>query len=148
MVSGMAGSDVGIIQPPFSVLPQESSWGCAYIGSAAVTEEKFDIENVPYQFAIPMLTGWNLQYDCNDEHVKEIGMWISDWSYDPPATGAGGTLHYSLFSILRDNDNEPPYMHDHKVTVLGLRPIAGGNNVKGVNGNNGKGRAIAAKKGK
>jgi hypothetical protein len=140
MVSGLGGNDVGVVQPPYSILPTDHCWFCTPVGGS-ITEEKFVIENIPYQFAIPMLAGWDLEYtDSSDHHVKEIGISLSDWNYDPPANGAGGTLRYTLSSILRDNDSDPPFSHTHKITVLGMRPIAGGDNVKGnvKGGNTGK----------
>ena len=39
-----------------------------------VTQESV-IENLPFEYAIPMLTGWELVLGCDDEHVKEIGIW-------------------------------------------------------------------------
>jgi hypothetical protein len=126
MVSAMGGKDVGVVQPPFSILPQQDSSsifvGC--IGGPPVATEDVVIENIPYAFAIPMLTGWNVGYaSCSgDHHVKEIGIAIDSWSYAPPSGGAGGTLRYTLRSILRDDGNDKPTFHSHKATVLGLRP--------------------------
>jgi hypothetical protein len=131
MVSGMGGADVGVLNPPFSILPADNgSWpGGDWCGglSGGLNSEDFVIENIPFEYAIPMLTGWDLQYDCGDQHVKEIGIYIEDWSYQPPAGGSGGTLHYKLKSILADNDGIPFFFHSHKVTVLGLRHVSGKN---------------------
>jgi hypothetical protein len=87
--------------------------------------EEFVIENIPFQFAIPMLTGWDLQYACSDQHVKEIGIWIDRWKYEPPSGGVGGRLRYTVGSVLRDDDNNPDYAHNHKITILGLKPGIG-----------------------
>jgi hypothetical protein len=73
-----------------------------------------------------MLTGWQLQYHCGDENVKEIGIWIDDWKYEKPPGATGGKLTYTLSSVLRDQDNRPASEHSHKVTVLGLRAWSGG----------------------
>lgn len=130
MVSGLGGNDVGVIQPPFStspVDPSESSFtnDPACDGSTGprgvVRTEEFVIENVPFEFAIPMLTGWELGWLCDDEHVKEIGIWIDEWGYDKNTR----TLRYKLSSILTDNDDYPGHYYSHKVTILGLRPAAG-----------------------
>jgi hypothetical protein len=129
MVSGLGGNDVGIIQPPFSIGPRgtlESSFtndpGCD--GSTGprgiVRTEEFVIENIPFEFAVPMLTGWELGYICDDERVKEIGIWIDEWGYDKNTR----TLRYKLSSILTDKDDYPGHVYRHKVTVLGLRPLA------------------------
>jgi hypothetical protein len=126
VVSAFGGADVGVLQPPFSILPVESSGlFCAALGGSGVKTEEFDIENIPFEFAIPMLTGWELQYKgCGDEHVKEIGVWIDEWSYTKPPGAQAGTLHYKLSSILRDDDTLPDFAFSHKVSVLGLRPLA------------------------
>lgn len=138
VVSGLGGNDVGVIQPPFSVLPfppdvpflgifsdRAEVWG-----QPTVTE-KHVIETIPYQFAVPMLTGWNMRYLCNDQHVRHVGVWINDWSYQPPSGGNGGTLQYTVSSILDDNDSSRTHVVYDRVTVLGLRAVAGGKNITG-----------------
>ena len=126
MVSGLGGSDVGIIQPPFSILPVEDEGiGCVSSGSGLKTEG-FVIEKVPYKHAIPMLTGWELHYDCGGEHVKEIGIWIDEIHYDKDPNAQTGKLSYKLSSILKDKNNDPNFQFRHKVTVLGLQAVAGG----------------------
>ena len=125
MVSGLGGSDVGIIQPPFSILPVEDVSFCTGVGTTPQTEE-FVIEKVPFQFAIPMLTGWGLAYPCSgDEHVKEIGIWIDAWSYLKDPNAQTGTLSYTLSSILKDKNDDPGFNRSHKVTVLGLKAVPG-----------------------
>jgi hypothetical protein len=80
-----------------------------------------------------MLTGWELEYQssCGDQHVKAIGISIDTWSYQPPSGGAGGTLRYTLSSVLHDDDNEPFFTHTQKVAILGFRPIPVGSGVRG-----------------
>jgi len=121
MVSGLGGNDVGIIQPPFSTVPEEVACDGSVGPAGVVRTEEFVIENVPFEFAIPMLTGWELGYLCDDEHVKEIGIWIDEWGYDKNTR----TLRYKLSSILTDKDDYPGHYYSHKVTILGLRPAAG-----------------------
>ena len=121
LVSAMGGNDVGVVQPPFSILPSEGTDSlfsrCAYIPPPSeVKTEDFVVENVPFQYAIPMLTGWSLEYTCTDHHVKDIGIWIDGWTY------SGGRLQYTLSSVLRDNDGQPND-RSHKVTILGFRPV-------------------------
>jgi hypothetical protein len=54
----MGGSDVSIIQPAFSIQPRGDS-NIVPQGSGVITEEVV-IDNIPYKYAIPMLTGWDL----------------------------------------------------------------------------------------
>lgn len=119
MVSGLGGNDVGVIQPPFSIVPEEDDCDGSFAYAGVVQTKEFVIENVPFEFAIPMLTGWELGYLCDDEHVKEIGIWIDEWGYDKNTR----TLRYKLSSILTDKDDYPGHYSSHKVTVLGLKPI-------------------------
>ena len=114
--STLGGTDVGIIQPPFAVLPRDSGGSTS---SATVMTQDFVIEAVPFEFAIPMLTGWELGYAVDDAHVKEVGIWIDHWTY------VGDTLRYTIGAILRDNDANRPQYFRHKVTILGVRSTAG-----------------------
>jgi hypothetical protein len=120
LVSVAGGNDVGVVQPPFAILPKEGEGGGSTTGG--VMTQEFQIEQVPFVFAVPMLTGWELAYVTDDQHVKEVGIWIDDWFY---VQGLGGTLHYTLSSILRDNDSSPAHYSRHKITVLGIRSLVG-----------------------
>src|SRR5262249_30557738 len=116
MVSGMSGNDVGVVQRPYSVLPSEGGGffsGCDLAPNPNPEPTDFVIENIPYAVAVPMLTGWDLEYPC-DQHVKEIGIGIQNWEYQPPSGGMGGRLSYNLTSVLRDKDNDPDHAVTHK----------------------------------
>jgi hypothetical protein len=121
LVSGMGGSDVSIIQPAFSIQPRGDS-NIVPQGSGVITEEVV-IENIPYKYAIPMLTGWDIGYEGSDQHVKQIGIWIDEikWTLNDPT----GTLRYKVSSVVRDNDTDPANYFRHKVTILGLGPATG-----------------------
>lgn len=120
IISGLSGSEVGVIQPPFSILPKESESDDTCYPPADITTHDFVIENVPFKYAIPMLTGWELDYLGSDHNVQKIGAWITDWDYDPTNPGR---LHYKLSSVLRDKDGSPCFDSRHKVTILGFRPV-------------------------
>lgn len=125
MVSALGGNDVGVLQPPFSILPEEDHGTCAYMQYGGVKTEEFVIENVPFEYAIPMLTGWDLSYPCHDRNVKEIGIWIDEWNYVKDPAAPTGRLSYKLSSVLRDKDSDAAHYYSHKITILGLRPTAG-----------------------
>jgi hypothetical protein len=123
LVTGLGGSDVGLISPPFTVAPREDAGlGCSSLGSELHLEER-EVQAVPYQFAIPVLSGWDLAYVCDDEHVTEIGAWIPKWEWQPGTSAAGGTLRYSVATQLRDKDNFPTFHTRTQVKILGLRRI-------------------------
>lgn len=133
LVSGMGGNDVSVIQPPYSILPDnaDAPWlgifsSCGEVSGQSTNTNTYTIENIPYQYAVPMLTGWELEYLCSDKHVKDIGVWIDSWSYQPPANGVGGVLTYKISSVLVDNDSTHTHSSNYKVTVLGLGPATGG----------------------
>lgn len=129
LVSGLGGNDVGVIQPPFSILPEQGAgFGGACFGgvSPGIQTQEFVIENVPYDYAIPMLTGWELSYGClGDQHVRQIGVWLAEIRYDKTPGLPLGTLHYKLSYILHDDSGNYGF-NNSKVTVLGLRPTSGG----------------------
>jgi len=129
LISALGGNDIALVQPPFAILPREDQGGGALAGG--VQRQDFVIENIPFGIAIPMLTGWELAYLTDDQHVKDVGVWIEDWTYS--ASPTGGTLRYTLGSILADDDNWPPHVIRHRVTVLGIRAL-GGAGVKGAPG--------------
>jgi hypothetical protein len=128
MVSGLGGPDVGVIQPPFSILPHEDAEGifnACLDESVGIKTDDVAVENVPFQYAIPMLTGWNLGYGCDDHHVTEVGAWIDEFSYDKPPAASTGTLHYKVSSSMKDKDGSPGHFSSKKVSILGFRPTAG-----------------------
>ena len=115
------GSDVSIIQPAFSIEPQG---GSNPVASGIKTKpEEVVVDNIPYKYAIPMLTGWDIGYEGTDQHVKQIGIWIDEikWTPGDPTR----TLRYKVSSMVRDNDSDPPNYFRHKVTILGLGPATG-----------------------
>ena len=126
LVSGMGGVEVGVVQPAFSILPVSPNSTGGTQSSGGVRTEDVTIDNVPYAYAVPMLTGWNLRYQLEDENVKQIGIWLHDIRYERPPAAPTGRLYYKVSSVLRDDDNWPDFYADHKVTILGLRPTAGG----------------------
>jgi hypothetical protein len=121
MVSAASGNDVAVIEPPFSIIP-EPVISCVSGPGPAVRSEEVEIDNIPYEYAIPMLTGWDLQYDCDDNNVTEMGIWIDEWNYDRSI----GKLRYKLSSSLRDEDSKPDFVTRHKVSVLGIKPVSRG----------------------
>ena len=125
MASGLGGRDVGVIQPPFSILPHEFAGfpsACLHAPEGEKTENVV-IENVPFEYALPMLTGSELYYGCDDEHVTELGTWLDEIHYNKTPGAPTGTLNYTLSSILKDKNGTPGHGYSHKVTILGFKPV-------------------------
>ena len=116
----LAGTGVDVKQPPFTIIPKESSDACLISSSRGVRTEEHVVENVPFDYAIPMLTGWDLANECYDENIKEMGVWIHDSSYERAPTDPTGTLRYSVSSVIRDKDSRPGHKFKHRVSILGL----------------------------
>lgn len=124
VVSGLSGADLGLIDPPFSILPiTNNSQGS--VSSSSVENRTFRIENIPYKQAIPVLTGWNIGYLTSDQQVSGVGIWIEKFSYDKNPNQLTGTLTYTLSSSLHDKDNSPGFYASHKVTLLGFQATTG-----------------------
>jgi hypothetical protein len=115
----MAGTGVDVKQPPFTIRPKEDRNACL-ISPGGVRDEEQMIENVPFDYAVPMLTGWDLAHECNDEHVTEMGAWIHDISYEKAPDSPTGTLRYIVSSVIRDKNSRPGHKFKHRVSVLGL----------------------------
>ncbi len=85
-----------------------------------VDTSTFTINELPFDYAIPILTGWNLDYECSDQNVQRAGIWIHDIRFNP----ANSTLEYKLSSILRDKDGAPGFNTAHRISVLGFNRLS------------------------
>lgn len=120
----IAGNDIAIVRPSFTLLPDEDlGFGQGCIGEPfppGVRSEDFEITGLPFDYAVPVLNGWQLSYPCDDEHVLDIGVWLEDMSYEKDPDAPTGTLRYRVNSILQDDDGSPVHVVRHKVDILGI----------------------------
>ena len=128
-VSAMGGPDVEVLQPEFVVVPREDVDANIVGGGTTGGLKTADIvmSNLPYTYAVPMLTGWEIGYTPpgeGDQHVKEFGVHIDRIRYERPPGSATGTLRYTVSSVLGDKDAFPENYFRHKVTILGLKPTS------------------------
>lgn len=120
----LGGRDVRVIDPPFAILPREDneglidSTGC--IGASDIFTREVVIDDIPFDYAVPMLTGWELNYACEeDENVLRFGLWVHDVVFEQgPETG---TLRFSVSSQLRDDDLLPSHQSRYNIGILGLK---------------------------
>ncbi len=94
---------------------------CRSTGDGKVRTETVRVDDLPFDYAVPMLTGWDLNYECDDQHVERVGIWIHDIHFDPATNG----LEYQVSSILRDDNGNPDFNADHRITILGLNRVSG-----------------------
>lgn len=126
VVSVVAGSSVGVVQPPFTIVPVEDLSNCVPaaccppFSTAPGASESRIANRVPFDVAVPVLTGWDLSYPCNDQNVEEIGTWIEGFKYTVGVGSAPGVLEYTLRSVLNDEDGGDGYVFRRRVSILGF----------------------------
>jgi hypothetical protein len=134
----LGGPSVKVFNPDFTWLesgsPQAGNYAVNNLHLTARKEAKVCLQNpdvtehtytyvindVPYTWAVPMLTGWDVSVACNDEHVKKIGAWIEDWSFTPNTSPGKGTLRYTVKTILEDKSPNRELWDGVQVEVLGI----------------------------
>jgi hypothetical protein len=127
LVSVLAGADVATIQPPFTLLPSEDSEGiieaCVDFPNTGVQSREVVTEAVPFEYAVSVLTAWELRFGCDNHHVREAGAWIDRFSYVRLPGAPGGTLRYTVSTLLGD-DSGNGFSSATRAHVLGFRRIA------------------------
>lgn len=93
---------------------------CRKSVDGVVRTQTVRINELPYDYVIPMLTGWDLTNECEQQRVQRAGIWIHDIRFDPQSQ----RLEYKVSSILRDRDGAPSFNSAHRVTVLGLNRLS------------------------
>jgi hypothetical protein len=120
--STVSGPGVRAVQPSFSILPtrRELNIGSPPASGGHKTRE-LEIQDVPFDCAVPVLAGWDIRYDFDDEHVRKMGVWLDEVTYDPPSGPAGeGKLGYRVTSALYDNDKDPSFTSNFNTHILGF----------------------------
>lgn len=118
----LAGHDVRIIEPPFTILPSEDqTGGHSCIGALEeVKTRDVEVSDLPFDYALPVLSGWDIAYGCDDQEVLKLGVWVHDIHYEKGQGPNTGTLRYKVSSRLRDDDMLPDHVARYKVSVLGF----------------------------
>lgn len=98
--------------------PRDDSNVCLSGPSSALYH--FRVDDVPFQYGVPMLTGWDVGLHCSDEHVKKVGAWIDNWSWHREPGAATGTLRYSVRTILEDKEPDTPLADGMQIEILGI----------------------------
>ncbi|HZR80059.1 MAG TPA: hypothetical protein VFD92_03095 [Candidatus Binatia bacterium] len=80
----------------------------------------FKIEGVPFTWAVPMLTGWEVGDQCSDQFVKTMGAWIEDWSWERNPGDSTGTLRYTISTVFEDEHPDTGIANGMQVEILGL----------------------------
>lgn len=112
------------VQNDVSLAPADSVSFCTGIGDPT-GEAQFRIDNVPLDYAVPVLRGWELGYLCTDHHVREIGTSITDFRYERDPNATSGTLYYTLSQRLSDDSGNLDYAAA-AIDVFGMNALGEG----------------------
>lgn len=83
------------------------------------TEEYF-VEGLPFDYAVPPLTGWDLRHDCRgDRDLLEAGVWLNHFNYHKEEDDPTGTLEVQVSSVFQD-DGDASHDASHRFSILGL----------------------------
>jgi hypothetical protein len=108
-------------QPSFTLQAQSSlDTLCSVPVKTAIDQYVVD---VPFSYAVPMLTGWKVGQRCRDSNVQQIGTYLDNFRFEPYPNGRSGRLSYTVVSILFDDSQGRLVDRGNKVTILGLNPI-------------------------
>ncbi len=73
------------------------------------------VDDVKATLFFPVLTGFELVSRSNDDHVRSIGYWLDEISFDPEAR----RLKFDVSAMLLDKNNSPFY-HQDAISIVGL----------------------------
>lgn len=122
-VMALEGNDVALVHPPFAISPRrENQADASNDPQKGVKTEKVTITGLPFKYAVPVLTGWDLYFCCeeSDERVRDLGVWLSHVEYTKSLVSKTGTLTYTVSSVLGRELKDKSFDSRHRVTVLGL----------------------------
>lgn len=120
MVLGGTGVELRQPQTPFFLLPRNPrSCDISPESRFEYRRQRVQVSLLPYDYAVPVLAGWNIGDVCDDNHVQELGAWIQSWQYK------NRTLSYEIVSVFRDKNSTSSgslgsAVPDYKVNILGF----------------------------
>lgn len=103
---------------PLNPRPRNTS-DCRKNTGGNIRTQTFRINDLLYDYAVPMLTGWDLSYECGHQRVQRAGIWIHDIHFYPHSR----SMEYKVSSILNNQDGTPSFNSSHRVTVMGLNRL-------------------------
>jgi hypothetical protein len=119
--SVLAGKGVEIFHEPFSIRPRDDCrpfQGCIGSGQTAhaLRSSRVTVDGVDGDFVIPILSGFDVRYEFDDEHVRSAGAFLDDIAFDLGT----GDLSYTVNTIVLDKNDSPGFAADFNVTLLVL----------------------------
>jgi hypothetical protein len=86
----------------------------------------FIVEGVPFDYAVPVLSGWDVGNVCDDTHVKQVGVWMEDFDYVRDPNAPTGRMVYTIASVFEDEGNPQQSAERYKIQILGFNSLAEG----------------------
>ena len=121
----LGGTGVAIRSSDFVLTSRSPNYAAPLpIATGAERIEHVVVQGLPYTYALPMLTGWELYYKSGqsthtsytDQHVTRLGASIRNLRYD----AVKGALEYDFYSVLGDQNMIPGHEAGRNVAILGL----------------------------
>jgi hypothetical protein len=117
--SVVEGRGVRLVHEPFPIRPADDcGWfeGCIGDGNTRdrLRSDRVTVRGVAGDFVIPILSGLNIDYEFDDEHVRTAGAFLNQIQFDP----ATRDLHYTVNTVLLDKNGDPPFSAEYNVTLL------------------------------
>lgn len=112
----------GYIENDLQLTPADATTVCGVRGVTSHTYT-FKIEGVPFSWAMPMLTGWDVGLYCGDEGVNKVGVSIEDFDWVRNPGDSAGTLYYTVRTILDATNPNRDIFDGMQVEVLGINMI-------------------------
>lgn len=109
-------------QNSVKLTPYAGDPSCATVGHSTPAVEHYRVD-VPYAYAVPVLSGWELGYVCTDHHVREMGAAITEWHFERNADRTAGTIYYTVEHPLIDDSDNVSYT-GVSIDVLGLKSLS------------------------
>jgi hypothetical protein len=121
MVSIVGGLRVSIRQGKnIALRPRGPASGGGCLISPSAHAEWVTVPDLPYDYAVPVLAGWDIGYPCGDHEVKKIGTRITHFYYEKAPGASRGTLRYRVASVLQDKNADDGLVSRYRVNVLGF----------------------------
>jgi hypothetical protein len=121
MVSIVGGPKVGMRPGRFSMQARTPAGGGCIKQPGSTRAEWITVPDLPYDYAVPVLAGWDIGYPCEDHELKKMGTQITHFGYEKAPGAATGTLSYRITSVLQDKNADDGMLARAKVNVLGFR---------------------------
>ncbi len=118
LAAAVGANLLDMIEPHFGIAPMRETSSTA--GEAGTTVKKFTVENIPFDFAMPVLKGWNLFLPEDDEQIRQIGIWIESFKFEH--TGKVGKLTFEVASSFQDEE-QSKLVSSHAVAILGVKNV-------------------------